>query len=113
MGKRIIISEEEKRRILGKYLLNEDFERNNNGQIVVDRNVYNLYVDGTKRYYGGRDGNKYKICNGPDIDSWTTFCKSIDISDENVSRFNSEMAEGNTPIEHKTDDGKIIEFKKI
>ena len=111
MGKRIIISEEEKRRILGKYRLKEDFERNNNGQIVVGRNIYNLFVDGTQRYYGGRDGKMYRICTDADIDSWKTVCKSVDISSENVARFDSEMAKGISPITHNAD-GKTIEFRK-
>ena len=114
MGKRIIISEEEKKHILGKYQLNEDFERNNNGQIVVGRNIYNLFVDGTQRYYGGRggrDGDEYKICTDADIDSWTTFCKSVKISAQNVARFDSEMAKGISPITHNAD-GKTIEFRK-
>lgn len=112
MGKRIIISEDEKRDILGKYQLNEDFERNINGQIVVGRNVYNLFVDGTQRYYGGRDGKQYKICNDADINSWTTFCKGVDIKPEIVARFDSEMAKGTPSITHDAD-GKTIEFKKV
>lgn len=111
MGKRIIISEEEKKHILGKYHLNEDFKRNDNGQIVVGRNIYNLFVDGTQRYYGGRDGEKYKICTGADTDGWKTFCKSVDISPENVTKFDSEMAKGVSPITHNAD-GKTIEFRK-
>ena len=113
MGKRIVISENEKLDILNKYnILNEELNRNNDGQIIANKYKYNIFVDGTQRYYGGRDGEKYKICTSPDIDGWTTICKSINIKPENVNYFNTEMSKGVPVVKYTTPDGKKIEFKK-
>ena len=117
MIRRLIISKKEKTDILTRYGINEyiteEFERNDNGQVVVGNNKYDLFVDGVKRYYGGQEDGKYKICNDADISGWTTFCKSIDIKPETVKHFDSEMSKGVSPISYTTPEGKNIEFKKI
>jgi len=111
MGKRIIISEEEKNNIK---LLYEDFDRNNNGQVTAGNNIYEIYVDGTKRYFGGKTNDGlYKICNKPDLDGWTTFCQDVDISPDNVKRFDEQMKNGVSPIIHKTPEDKQVEFRKV
>lgn len=111
MGKRIIISEEERLRIKSLY---EDFDRNDNGQIIAGNNVYEIFVDGTQRFYGGKTNDgKYKICNKADVDSWTTFCQEIDIDPNNVKRFDDEMNRGESVIVHTTPEEKKVEFRKV
>jgi len=111
MGRRIIITEEERKNI--KFLY-EDFDRNDNGQIIAGNNVYEIFVDGTQRFYGGKTNDgKYKICNKADVDSWTTFCQEIDIDPNNVKRFDDEMNRGESVIVHTTPEEKKVEFRKV
>ena len=52
MGKRIVLSEEEKNNIEYLYVLCEEFN-SDDGLVVAGTNRYELYTDGTKRYYDG------------------------------------------------------------
>ena len=111
MGKSIIISEEEKKKIKSLY---ESLGRNDSGQITAGNNTYNIFVDGTKRYFGGKtDDGLYNICNKSNKDAWNTICKSVDIPSNQVDSFYKQMNNGDSPIVYKTSNSKEVKFIKV
>lgn len=109
MGKRIIISEEEKKTILEKYNLNEDFQ-SYKGLVVAGSNKYKMFTNGTERYYDGVDSEGHKVC----VTSWGP-CKTVshdELNPEIMEDLENQMRSGKPVVSYTTPKNVKIEFKK-
>ena len=110
MGKRIIISEEEKKHILGKYQLNEDFQ-SSNGKVVAGGNEYILFTNGSERYYGGETSEGHKVCASV---GWPCSMVPHKDLDRNVMKdLEGQMRSGKQVVSYTTPKNVKIEFKKV
>ena len=109
MGKRIIISEDEKKYILEKYNLNESFQ-SDDGLVVAGSNRYRMFTDGTERYYDGVDSKGHKVC----VTSWGP-CKTVSHDELNpniMKDLENQMRSGKPIVSYTTPKKVKIEFKK-
>ena len=110
MGKRIIISEDEKIDILGKYQLNEEFE-SHEGLVVAGGNKYRLFTNGTERYYDGVTPQGHKVCVSV---GWPCQTVTHEELDRNVMKdLEGQMKSGKQVVSYTTPKKVKIEFKKV
>jgi len=114
MGKRIIISEDEKKDILVKYQLNEDFQ-SDDGLVVAGGNKYQMFKDGDKLIYKGKEGNGYKMCKdmGWPLGVQCQVVGSEVLDPKKVSELEQQMVQGVNPVKYTTPKGANIEFQKV
>jgi len=110
MSKRIILSEEEKNNIESLYVLCEEFN-SDDGLVVAGTNKYELYTDGTKRYYDGVTSSGHKICASMGWPCQTVSNKELD--NNKMKELENEMKTGKPSVSYTTPKGKKIEFKKV
>ena len=111
MGKRIIISEEEKTKIESLYIIKEEFN-SSDGLVIAGANKYELYTDGTKRYYDGvTSGGGHKICASMGWPCQTV--SSSELDPNTMKGLEQKMNSGESVVNYTTPKGKKIEFKKV
>lgn len=112
MGKRIILSEEERKTIQSLYNLNEDF-KGENGLIVAGDNKYQMYQGDDKIIYRGKVEDGYKMCK----ETWVgEFCDTVpfkEINHDVMRKLEQQMQMGINPVNYTTPKGKKIVFKKV
>lgn len=110
MGKKIVISEEERKNIENLYLLKEEF-RSDDGLVVAGSNKYKLFTDGTERYYDGLTSGGHKVCMSVGWPCQTVSHKELD--PQVMKNLEQQMSQGKNPVNYTTPKGKKIEFKKV